>query len=171
MREFSMSEKLMYMKANLHEDIYISVNGISMLPTLNQGDIVCTSAQEVYSVGDIVVFFFHKFVLIHRIIDINQGKILCKGDNAFAAEEIDNKKIIGKVTYVNQVPILQWPTILISFSYRINLLFNTERSIDKVKKTMVYSVYKKLLKSMAIVQKTIILMTNCLNIYCIMDLC
>ena len=58
MREFSMSEKLMYMKANLHEDIYISVNGISMLPTLNQGDIVCTSAQEVYSVGDIVVFFF-----------------------------------------------------------------------------------------------------------------
>lgn len=82
----------------------IIVRGKSMLPTLSEGDCVIIEKREAYEVGDIIVFEYPqekiKRLLIHRIIDINNGVYLCKGDNASRIEYVILRKIYGKVVKV-----------------------------------------------------------------------
>ena len=76
----------------------IPLKGISMLPTLSNGDILYVHSQQDYSIGDIVVFSYpREGYLVHRIIGIEKGVILCKGDNSKRIEIIMKRQIVGKV--------------------------------------------------------------------------
>lgn len=83
----------------------IPLKGISMLPTILDGDILYVYAQQDYYIGDIVVFSYPKEgYLVHRIIGIEKGAIMCKGDNSKRIETIMKRQIVGKVvgTYYNE---------------------------------------------------------------------
>lgn len=76
----------------------ILLKGISMLPTLSEGDILYVCAKENYSIGDIIVFSYpREGYLVHRIIKMEKGAIMCKGDNSKRIEIIMKRQIVGKV--------------------------------------------------------------------------
>lgn len=76
----------------------ILLKGVSMEPTLYDGTILFVCGQPDYYVGDIVVFSYpREGLLVHRIIEIDRGAILCKGDNSKRIEVIMKRQIIGKV--------------------------------------------------------------------------
>src|SRR5215208_7669781 len=62
---------------------YVVVNGNSMEPSFQRGDLVIVQAASIYNVGDIVIYRnaeLNAFV-IHRIITIEQDHYVFKGDN------------------------------------------------------------------------------------------
>jgi len=76
----------------------IPLKGISMLPTLPDGTVLFVCAQLDYYIGDIVVFYYPtEGYLVHRIVEIKEGAILCRGDNSKRVEVIMKRQIIGKV--------------------------------------------------------------------------
>lgn len=76
----------------------VLLKGVSMEPTLCDGALLYVQQQSDYAVGDIVVFSYPgEGYLVHRIIEINRGAILCKGDNSKRIEVVMKRQIIGKV--------------------------------------------------------------------------
>jgi signal peptidase I len=62
---------------------YVVINGNSMLPTYERGDLVILRREAVYAVGDIVTYFntdINQHV-IHRIVEMRDGVFVLKGDN------------------------------------------------------------------------------------------
>jgi signal peptidase I len=62
---------------------YVIVNGNSMQPTYQMGDLVITRREASYGKGDIVTYYntdIKRFV-IHRIVDVNSGIFILQGDN------------------------------------------------------------------------------------------
>jgi len=62
---------------------YVMVNGISMEPGYHTGDLVILRKAQTYQVGDVVTYRDTKLgaFVIHRIISIEQGQFVIKGDN------------------------------------------------------------------------------------------
>ena len=62
---------------------YVMVNGISMEPKFHGGDLVIVKSASDYRVGDIVTYRDPEMevYVIHRIIDVEQGRFVIKGDN------------------------------------------------------------------------------------------
>ena len=96
------------------------VSGTSMLPTLEDGDLVVLVPATPSSVhlGDIIVYgppcSVSGFAIIHRAVTIfSNGSIITKGDNNFATDQkggiavspVEPDCIIGKVVFV--VPYLE----------------------------------------------------------------
>ncbi len=77
----------------------IHVKGISMLPTLKEGDCVNVRKEETYKVGDIIVYFYkEEGLLIHRIVgQKGPDKYLCRGDNSRRLEHVQYDNVVGKV--------------------------------------------------------------------------
>lgn len=86
----------------------LQVGGFSMIPLLVAGDNIQIKKQEKYEIGDIVICVDDKNgkvgLLVHRVIYIQKkdGKIIyvVKGDNAVAAERIEDEFCLGKVTEI-----------------------------------------------------------------------
>ena len=124
----------------------ITVSGISMEPTLFEGDIVTIQKRDKYSIGDILVFNYkNESVLIHRLLRYN-NKYFCKGDNAFRLEDVNYNEIIGKAIFANGAPIPDWPEWKINLSYLVNRVFVKNRyNKTETQKTSVYKLYKALI--------------------------
>ena len=76
----------------------VSVHGISMNPTLWQGDEVLVQRFSSYTPGDILVYDYGKEgLLIHCFLYLKHGLYHCRGDNTVRIERIAHKRIIGKV--------------------------------------------------------------------------
>lgn len=61
---------------------YVMVTGVSMEPTIHDGDFVLTRAHERYDIGDIVAFDTGKKIVIHRIIGGSaKAGFVTQGDN------------------------------------------------------------------------------------------
>ena len=74
------------------------LQGYSMLPTLTNGSLLWVQAQDNYQVGDIIVFhYLDKGFVVHRIINIRESIIVCKGDNSNRREVILLRQVLGKV--------------------------------------------------------------------------
>ncbi|MDO5376815.1 MAG: signal peptidase I [Clostridia bacterium] len=78
-------------------EIPVIVRGNSMEPTYHDGDLLRVAKTTNYYVGDIIVFNFLGKQIVHRIIKINNWRLLCKGDHAQAIQEITIHDVIGKV--------------------------------------------------------------------------
>ncbi|MGH3497101.1 MAG: signal peptidase I [Nocardioidaceae bacterium] len=62
---------------------YVVTDGISMLPHFRANGLVITHTENSYSVGDIVAYYNHQLhtVVMHRIVAIENGRYVFKGDN------------------------------------------------------------------------------------------
>jgi len=72
----------------------------SMEPILSVNDLIVTKKQASYSVGDIVVYRSNNELIIHRIVRIEQEKIVTKGDaNDYEDKPINLNKVCGKLNF------------------------------------------------------------------------
>lgn len=61
---------------------YVIVNGNSMHPTYERGDLVLVRRQSNYQVGDIVTYRHPEIgAVIHRIVDVDGARFVIQGDN------------------------------------------------------------------------------------------
>lgn len=75
----------------------ITVTGDSMEPFLKEADIVSIQPCNQYRPGDILIYLYKEELLIHRLLFVKNGKLYCKGDNAFRLEDVLPSDIFGKV--------------------------------------------------------------------------
>lgn len=127
----------------------ITVRGISMLPVLREGDVVAVKKQADYKIGDILVYpYKDEGLLIHRLLDMSNSRLYCKGDNSFRLEDIDTEDVIGKVVLLNGTPLQAnslKTNMLCGYSLYINRLFVRKRyQIDAVKESILYKIYHQL---------------------------
>lgn len=126
----------------------ITVNGISMNPTLYEKDKIKICRLEDYNIGDILVYQYEdEGLLVHRLLSKKEGIYFCKGDNAFRMEEVEKNKIFGKVTEVNGKTLEIWPEWKTKLSYQINCDLKTkyDYDIEKTKKSSIYKLYKNII--------------------------
>lgn len=80
----------------------IKAIGFSMLPLIQQNDMISVQRANTYSVGDIIVYEYKtQGLLVHRIIAIKEKELWCRGDNAVRIEKIGYADIIGKVVAIH----------------------------------------------------------------------
>ena len=89
----------------------VEVHGISMNPTLYEGDLVLVQRAEAYHEGDILVYDYGtEGLLIHRFIHLEHGLYHCRGDNTIRIERINLKRIMGKVlSFADGRPVPAYP--------------------------------------------------------------
>ena len=73
----------------------------SMNPYLKINDIIVVKSQDEYQINDVITYKIKDNELItHRIVDINNNKVVTKGDaNNIVDKPIKKKNIIGKVVF------------------------------------------------------------------------
>lgn len=81
---------------------YVMVDGTSMVPTYNDGDLVLAKSKDVYAVGDVVTYVAatgsQPFPVIHRIVKTKpDGSYVTRGDNRDDNDEfrVDDNNIVG----------------------------------------------------------------------------
>lgn len=108
----------------------------SMADTIQTNDIVIVKITKDVQEGDIITFNQNGNIITHRIVQINNGKILTKGDaNNAVDEEIEYEQVIGKVVYIFKdievwKNVFQTPTVYIPMIITI-LLFGISFSIKE----------------------------------------
>ncbi len=107
---------------------YVMVNGISMEPGYHTGDLVIVRKAQTYQVGDVVTYRDAKMgaYVIHRIIGIEQGQFIIKGDNNswIDAYHPSHAEIVGKqwIYAPKAGRAMQWLRSPINLSLTIVLL-------------------------------------------------
>lgn len=124
----------------------------SMEPTIKENDIIVVEKEDEYNVNDIITYRKENDYITHRIMQINNGNFITKGDANNANDEaINENMIIGKVVniYHNLAiwkKIFTTPEIVISifitlmlfdfaFSYNGNIK-DVKIALSKKKKTV-----------------------------------
>jgi len=85
----------------------IKVKGMSMEPTLSEGDglVVRHIGPEDLSLGDIGVFWTGKVLLVHRVIGVKHWledtRFILKGDRLLYTEDMGEEFLFGKVVEVH----------------------------------------------------------------------
>lgn len=107
-----------------NKPIFLKVSGMSMWPTIIDGDIIKIESCELYENGDILVFDYkNEGILVHRLLYIINDRFFCKGDNSFRIEDIERTKIIGKVVLCNDT-VLKGPLkYQVELSKKVNEIF------------------------------------------------
>ena len=138
-------QRILYSQLRSGSDADITVTGVSMEPTLCEGDIVTLKRAEAYEVGDILVFRYkYNELLIHRLLRIDNGRYYCKGDNSFRLEDVEYEQIAGKVVLKNSEPLLPFTQTAIILSYLVNRAFRKNKySIEETKKSGIFRFYKQ----------------------------
>lgn len=126
-------------------DVDISVVGVSMQPTLYEGDVVTIHRPEAYKIGDILVFRYkNDELLIHRLLRIKGGRYFCKGDNAFRLEDVGYEQLFGKVIKSNGRELTPATKQQIELSYMVNRAFQKSGyQTSETKESGIYRFYKK----------------------------
>lgn len=81
--------------------IEIRASGYSMFPLLKPGDKLRVQPQKgSFKAGDIIVFDRGDIFVAHRLIEIQQDQVVCKGDGFVTYDNlIDLRQVVGKVTH------------------------------------------------------------------------
>lgn len=88
----------------------LKVSSNSMVPTFEKGDFIIIKKQKEYNVGDIITYETEeqgtKYLVTHRIIEINENGYITKGDanNTKDEETIYENVIRGKLFLTVRVP-------------------------------------------------------------------
>ena len=124
----------------------ITVTGISMNPTLMEGDLITIQKCEEYQGGDILVFDYKdEGLLIHRLLK-KKNRYYCKGDNALRLEDVTPEHILGKAVLANGRPIPEWPQWKIDLSYAVSRTFTRNRyDITATKQSHIYRLYSTII--------------------------
>ena len=81
-------------KAQNKKAFTVSVSGSSMEPVLYEGEHVEVLPQVAYEVGDILVYYYKQEGLL---VQIQDNRYFCKGDNALRLEDVEREAIVGAV--------------------------------------------------------------------------
>ena len=133
-----------YLLSKVHsgEQITIKVSGTSMQPTMYNGDCVTIISDKFYCIGDILVFIYKGELLVHRLVKIENDRFFCKGDNSFRLEDLVLENIVGKVIYLNNLPLPLFSDENIALSYLVNREFRKcGYNIEKTKNSGIYRFY------------------------------
>lgn len=135
--------------AQLHSgrDVNVTVTGVSMEPSLCAGDVVTVRHADFYEIGDILVFLYKNGeLLIHRLLQVKNGRYYCKGDNALRLEDMAFEQIAGKVVLRNGEPLLPLPPSALMLSYIVNRIFHKSGyRADETRKSGIYRFYQQYL--------------------------
>ena len=107
----------------------------SMEPTIKAGELILISNGRNYKVGDIVTILDNEgYIITHRIINIDNNKVITKGDgNNINDEENSINNIVGKVIFHSyilgfvSVYLLKPITLTYIILFIINSLYNRKR--------------------------------------------
>ena len=126
----------------------------SMEPVLSKGDLIIVKEKESYKVGDVVVFQSGKSLIVHRIIKIDDKKVITQGDaNNVADPEFDTQFIKGKevfrIPYIGVlVDIIKTPTgtivILILAFWMVEYSFRKQKNEDSKKQEEIKAEIRRL---------------------------
>ena len=126
----------------------------SMEPVLSKGDLIIVQEKESYKVGDVVVFQSGKSLIVHRIIKIDDKKVITQGDaNNVADPEFDTQFIKGKevfrIPYIGVlVDIIKTPTgtivILILAFWMVEYSFRKQKNEDSEKQEEIKAEIRRL---------------------------
>ncbi len=111
--------------------IYKVVTG-SMETNIHPGDYIIVKTCEDYKKGDIVTYKNKGTYITHRIIKVDNDKIITKGDaNNTADEEIDKQAVVGKYIFKHNILnfIMDYKFIIIGL---IILMFIISEMINRV---------------------------------------
>lgn len=133
---------ILMLRSRIPKPFNLIVSGVSMLPVLQAGDIISVCRQDIYEIGDILVFVYkNNDLLVHRLLKIEKDRYFCKGDNSFRLEDVSANQIIGAVQLSND------PHDTVEFvndSYQINRIFRSNKyDILATKQTPEYHRYHK----------------------------
>ncbi len=117
--------------------IYKVMTG-SMETGIHPGDSLLVKKQKEYKNGDIVTFKIEDTYVTHRIIKIDNDKVITKGDaNNVEDEEINKDSIVGKVIYKGKLLnfIVDYKVIIVGVIILLYLISNIfskeEKNIKK----------------------------------------
>lgn len=134
------SNDLLFLRAKVPYSFEIIVHGTSMQPILHDGDTITLCRKDEYVPGDILVFAYnYGAILVHRLLKIENGRYICKGDNAFRLESVKPEQIAGAVILDNDP---HRNSAFLEASLKINHIFHRCR-FDKelTRKTKEYQAY------------------------------
>lgn len=83
--------------------VELRVKGISMYPTLEDGKhkvVLKPYHSQALKVGTLALFVYNKKYILHRLISIEENKLIFKGDNLTTEECISRKDIIAVVEFI-----------------------------------------------------------------------
>lgn len=119
--------------------IYKVLTG-SMEPKLHAGDYILVLKTRNYKKGDIVTYSKEGYYITHRIVKINNKKVITKGDaNNTNDEEIKKNKIIGKCIYKSKMLnfVINYKFFIISIFlliYLISLIISNNKGKEENQK-------------------------------------
>lgn len=139
---------IMFAQLRSGRDLNITVTGVSMEPFLYAGDVVTLRRADSYEVGDILVFLYkHNELLIHRLLQVKNGRYYCKGDNALRLEDVTQEQIAGKVVLKNGEEIAPLSHTALTLSYLVNRTFRKSGyRADETRKSGIYRFYQQYIK-------------------------
>lgn len=80
---------------------YFEVRTGSMRDTIKEQDIVVVKLDDKYEVGDIITYKKNDSYITHRIVNMNDRKIVTKGDaNNTEDNPIEAEQVVGKVEWI-----------------------------------------------------------------------
>ena len=139
-------QKILFANLRAGREMTISVTGVSMNPTMWEGDQVTICQSDTYAVGDVLVFLYKGELLIHRLLKIENGRYFCKGDNAFRLEDTEVENIAGKVVLLNEKALIPLPDTIITLSYLVNRTFRKcAYDVQKTKQSGIYRFFHQTL--------------------------
>lgn len=98
--------------------IYKVMTG-SMESGIHAGDYIVIMNEKEYKIGDVVTYVRDGYYITHRIMKINNGKVITKGDaNNVEDEEFSMNDIIGKFIYKSNLL-----NFVIDYKYIIAAIF------------------------------------------------
>lgn len=126
-----------------------NVNGDSMEPNLNEGDLFLVVPSNEYQTGEVIVFQTNKtsMLVTHRIVDKTEKGYVTRGDNNRGTDQsylnfepVKKEKIIGEAFSVNN-KVLHVPLIGIGIRWMQNNMVSSIIMILLILFTIEY--YKK----------------------------
>ena len=85
------------------KQVRIVLKGTSMQPTLVTGDVLILSPLKTNPVvGDVVLFHYEGRTLLHRVVAVEDGSYLMRGDNCISCERVSRQDIVAIMTKVEK---------------------------------------------------------------------
>lgn len=145
--EHELLHRVLFLQLQSGREVDISVVGVSMEPSLFQGDVITVRREETYAAGDILVFCYKNGELLtHRLLFEREGRYFCKGDNALRLEDVSREQIAGRVIKKNGGEVPSFTPVQLTLSYCVSRQFRKcAYDIEKTQKSGIYRFYQQIL--------------------------
>ena len=91
----------MYSYVNIFGYTFFEVGSGSMGDAIHISDMVVVKINSSYDVGDVITYYNDGDFITHRVVSIDDDKIICRGDaNTSNDNPINNSAVLGRVVYV-----------------------------------------------------------------------